>query len=651
MATPLTLGQPAEIDCPDSDGQPMSDNTLQFQWIVTLQTNLDILVKDDRNVFVAGDLLWYPVQGHPEIRAAPDALVAFGRPKGYRGSYQQWQEDGIAPQVVFEVLSPGNRPDEMALKLRFYDTYGVEEYYLYDPYSGALSGWRRVGPSLQPLPGLHNEVSPRLKIRFDLSGPELVIYDPKGQKFLTPLEREAQREKAEQQARAARERTEQERLQREKAEQQARAAQEARQQQAASARRPNSSSRTSSTNANRPNSRPARRPGKPNRPGSRRRRNAPNANGPKSGHGNWRTGSANSASIPMLRLARPPKNDSNQRRPSASLLWPASDGWRWRPAPGCATAAALSEATQQGGTAAVRQVYGLVLPRRIRRFQEIVWAMFFAASFGVRCSAPLSFFCFPAAQAKEKKETSKERKKAVPSTALQRTLPPWPSVFPEAAQENHSRLARLVYGRASLTRPAVPGQRLQGVSVGVPLSGAAPRWESANWQTPPGSNTAARFSLRLRGGGGSASSAKKWQTPPAEPGPAEGGCVPPPLLALRTRGSFLLAGVIRQTAVPDVARTHRLATAASGSRRTGQHPAADAAAPPATEAAEQDSSAPCQASLSGGASSGETAQMVLLLPFILPAAAAWGILRSASLLALPPARGRINLSCPPLPPG
>ena len=44
----------------------------------------------------------------------------------------------------------------------------------------------------------------------------------------------------------------------------------------------------------------------------------------------------------------------------------------------------------------------------VRRFQEIVWATFLAVSFGVRCSAPLSFFCFPAAQAKEKEETSKE---------------------------------------------------------------------------------------------------------------------------------------------------------------------------------------------------------------------------------------------------
>ncbi len=39
---------------------------------------------------------------------APDVMVVFGRPKGRRGSYKQWQEDNIAPQVVFAILSPSN---------------------------------------------------------------------------------------------------------------------------------------------------------------------------------------------------------------------------------------------------------------------------------------------------------------------------------------------------------------------------------------------------------------------------------------------------------------------------------------------------------------------------------------------------------------
>ena len=103
---------------PDSDGQPIADNPKQFRWIVTIKENLERLFAGE-NVFVAGDLLWYPVEGSPKIRQAPDVMVAFGRPKGDRGSYQQWLEANIAPQVVVEMLSPGNRPGEMLRKLNF----------------------------------------------------------------------------------------------------------------------------------------------------------------------------------------------------------------------------------------------------------------------------------------------------------------------------------------------------------------------------------------------------------------------------------------------------------------------------------------------------------------------------------------------------
>ena len=63
---------------------------------------------------------------------------SFGRPKGNRGSYKQWEEAGIAPQVVFEILSPGNRFHAMQQKFQFYEKHGVEEYYIYDPDDGAL---------------------------------------------------------------------------------------------------------------------------------------------------------------------------------------------------------------------------------------------------------------------------------------------------------------------------------------------------------------------------------------------------------------------------------------------------------------------------------------------------------------------------------
>jgi Uma2 family endonuclease len=105
---------------PDSDGEPMADNTLQYEWIVTIKGNLDILFLHRADVFVAGDLLWYPVEGDPTTRTAPDVMVVFGRPKGYRGSYRQWEEGGIAPQVAFEILSPGNRAGKMIRKFKFW---------------------------------------------------------------------------------------------------------------------------------------------------------------------------------------------------------------------------------------------------------------------------------------------------------------------------------------------------------------------------------------------------------------------------------------------------------------------------------------------------------------------------------------------------
>ena len=41
---------------PDSDGEPIAENTLQYAWITKIKNNLDILVMDDPDVFVAADL-------------------------------------------------------------------------------------------------------------------------------------------------------------------------------------------------------------------------------------------------------------------------------------------------------------------------------------------------------------------------------------------------------------------------------------------------------------------------------------------------------------------------------------------------------------------------------------------------------------------
>jgi Putative restriction endonuclease len=131
---------------------------------------------------------------------APDVLVAFGRPKGDRGSYLQWEEGGIAPQVVFEIGSPGNIIAVMMRKFRFYERHGVEEYYLYDPDTGELSGWQRQGDTLEEIEPMEGWISPRLGIRFELERGALQLYRPDGERFATYVELMEQREQERQRA-------------------------------------------------------------------------------------------------------------------------------------------------------------------------------------------------------------------------------------------------------------------------------------------------------------------------------------------------------------------------------------------------------------------------------------------------------------------
>ncbi len=63
MSTTFTQPPQSKVDYPDDDGQPMSENTLQFKWIVLIKEGLETLFRRDCNVFVAGDLLWYPEEG------------------------------------------------------------------------------------------------------------------------------------------------------------------------------------------------------------------------------------------------------------------------------------------------------------------------------------------------------------------------------------------------------------------------------------------------------------------------------------------------------------------------------------------------------------------------------------------------------------
>jgi Uma2 family endonuclease len=185
MTTRILTTPQGELVYPESDGKPMAENTKQLRWIVIIYGGLCAVFRDRIDVFIAADLLWYPKEGHPEINIAPDVFVAFGRPKGHRGSYKQWLEDDIPPQVVFEIRSPSDGWWELSEKLADLDDYGVREYYLYDPEINRLAIYVRHDTGLRRQQNVTEWVSPLLQIRFDLRGEEMVIYEPgpNGQPF------------------------------------------------------------------------------------------------------------------------------------------------------------------------------------------------------------------------------------------------------------------------------------------------------------------------------------------------------------------------------------------------------------------------------------------------------------------------------------
>jgi Uma2 family endonuclease len=183
----VEIQNPEDIEYPFSDGAPLGENTVQVDWILLFNMGLRYLLSLRDDVFIASDLFWYPVKGDASIVTAPDVLVVFGRPKGDRMSYKQWEENDVPMHVVIEILSPGNRVMELKRKFEFYSRYGVEEYYTYEPETNELEAWVRTNGKLKFIDPVQGFTSPLLGIRFEFpaDGGELKVYGPDGLVFET----------------------------------------------------------------------------------------------------------------------------------------------------------------------------------------------------------------------------------------------------------------------------------------------------------------------------------------------------------------------------------------------------------------------------------------------------------------------------------
>ncbi len=128
---------------PVDNGEPLANDTEHLEWITFLKNGLEDWFADREDVFVAADLLWYPVEGRPDISKAPDVMVVLNHPAGHRESYQQWKENGRPPNVVVEFLSKSNTAEEILDKLDFYSAMGCDEFFVYDYRRGKFHAYLR----------------------------------------------------------------------------------------------------------------------------------------------------------------------------------------------------------------------------------------------------------------------------------------------------------------------------------------------------------------------------------------------------------------------------------------------------------------------------------------------------------------------------
>ena len=144
-----------EIFYPESDGEPMAETEVHLDETIYLIESLRERFRAEMDVYVAGDMLLYFVEGDPRSCVSPDVFVVKGVQKKRRRVYKFWEEGGRGPSFVIEVTSDGTRNEDFSKKKALYERLGVEEYVLYDPLGEYLDpriqGYRLVNGRYQPI--------------------------------------------------------------------------------------------------------------------------------------------------------------------------------------------------------------------------------------------------------------------------------------------------------------------------------------------------------------------------------------------------------------------------------------------------------------------------------------------------------------------
>ncbi len=202
MATTITPNiQPRhsypEEYLPESDGKPMAETDLHRELMIYLLFALKEYFRNDPQVYVTGNIfLYYLDEAGERQSVSPDVFVVRGVEKKHRRIYKM-DDEGKAPDVVFELTSPKTKMEDLGNKKYIYAKLGVREYFLFDPYGETLQpplrGFRLEGGDYVPMVGARL-VSDVLGLELCVEERKLRFYDRKtGERLRSAEESEAER--------------------------------------------------------------------------------------------------------------------------------------------------------------------------------------------------------------------------------------------------------------------------------------------------------------------------------------------------------------------------------------------------------------------------------------------------------------------------
>jgi Uma2 family endonuclease len=142
-------------DLPETDGEPLESDWHRAQINLLIEV-IRYLFRNRKDFFAGGNMfLYYSTQQirNRDYRGPDFFYVAGVDGERHRRYWAVWEEDGRYPDVIVELLSPTTAEVDRTTKKQLYEqVFRTREYFLYDPDTQQLEGWRLGNGSYQPIP-------------------------------------------------------------------------------------------------------------------------------------------------------------------------------------------------------------------------------------------------------------------------------------------------------------------------------------------------------------------------------------------------------------------------------------------------------------------------------------------------------------------